>query len=749
MVKASPEHVEGERVLHDQRDLEVKTLDLIQRVRSDLIDQHEWMTSKLDWYNRRYSNVNRRVNEPWPDASNVWLPVSDLYVNLIKTVFMNLLFSGPRVVRMKPVNAAAWENSISADMMMEHILRGGGVNSMPDFEQQMAVGIDHMCWSGLGILHTGYSYKTRTSTETVRRDDMPGVLAKLIVKPEIDESARIEFQDRFPAINTPDIIAMFGEAVNPVNRDVFERHAKTIESLVVRGYGLDLDEKEDQRALKNVMEYLRSGTKERFISLTKKEILEDAPRIWSAPIQDIITPPGALSDFSRLERLTHRLFMTETELKERAEDERFVKEAVDLALEGGQDNSRLHSGSHTDDLSFLQEDRSHRLAGREEEIFEIWKIHHFEDVDGSGLPQIIKTIVEPHSGAVLKKVPLVEDHGQMPYSVISFETNEHALRSPRGVPEILKDIEGHVSAWHRYLENSFQISSTPSFAVARNAVTDPNEIEWFPGLMIPTDDPSRDILPIQMPNNDLKIERLEQFYLQWPERLVGGFDSQAVGERPPERRTATEASIVESQRQRVVSMRGTLFLSQMKRPLNQVWSLFKQFGPRDVFVHVTGEQPTNMTQHQTRGKFAVIPFGAVGAMDPGARQQQALARLQMALQVKPVIDQDPRFEVDIARMFLDWLQAQDPLAAQVSVQRRSPEQIQQAVQEQQAEAQRLAELRDIAERALANAPVSEEEAEMLRSALIREMPHKELQNIISRSQAASQSVQNNSVLAGA
>jgi len=324
-------------------------------------------------------------------------------------------------------------------------------------------------------------------------------------------------------------------------------------------------------------------------------------------------------------------------------------------------------------------------------------------------------------------------------------------RAPRGIPEILDDIESHVGAWHRWLENNMMISTTTSLAVSRGSIENPNEIEPFPGMILPVETASTDVAPIPWPQVDVPIERLEQFYLQWPERLIGGLDTENLQQNSQERRTATEVGFIAQNREKVLGQRGMIFLKAMRKPLRECWQLWKQFGPTDAYVHITGEDPQRVTQHMTRGRFDVEPVAANGQHDPGVRQQMAASRLQVAMQVAPMLANDPRGVLDLTTAFLDWVEEGDPMAVGRLWKPHSPEDRQAIAEQRQKEAQRLAQFRELAERARQNAPITDEEAERL----LREVrsspelfPHGSNQEVVEAAAAAAKAVEDGFALNG-
>ena len=732
-----------------------KTDELIHKIRTYQMDMQDWMWDKLQMWERRYSRHDRDGDGPWPGSSDVWLPLSDLYVGQIKPMFMNMLFGGPRVSTMKPLNSSGYDSAPAAAAMMEHIMRGGGVYGMMDLEQQMSMAVDSMANLGLGLVKSSYDYRTRISTETLRKDSLRGILGMLSIEPRMSEAERRQEQARFsgqqvegggsmPNINPPAIVQFFGEPVNPMNAEVFNRHAKRIKSEVVRLYNLDIEEKADAAACADIMEYLKSGTKERTVAITHREVIHDGPVLTAVPIQNLIVPPGALLDLSRAESVTHRITMTESELRQAAADNDWTTEAVDRALEGSETGSGLSSTDTFDEFTWAQQERIRQeYNGRESDTFEIWETVYYDDITERGLPEMVRMVLEPNSGAVLKSQPFPHDHGEMPWTALAFEINEPWYRSPRGVSEILDDIESHVSGWHRHLENNMTISTSTTMAVRRGVFDNPNDISIFPGLVMEVDEPQADIAPIVWPQTDIPIQRLEQFYMLWPERLIGGIDNQNLLDGgAPERRTATEVNSTESSRQRLVGMRGTLFLNQMRKPLNQLWKLYKQHGPREVFVNVTGEDPQIITQSATNGEYDVTPVASVGNMDPVVRGREAAQRLQEALQLQPLIEADPRYDLDLVQVWIDKVMLEDPIAASRMVKKRAPEQQQQVVQQQQAEAQRLAQIKDLAIQAMENAPLSPEQGLAILEEIGKLTGRKELQLIVQAANQAQATAEN-------
>jgi hypothetical protein len=259
----------------------------------------------------------------------------------------------------------------------------------------------------------------------------------------------------------------------------------------------------------------------------------------------------------------------------------------------------------------------------------------------------------------------------------------------------------------------------------------------MPHLMIPVREHT-DLQPIPVNVTALALERPMLIMQGLITKAAGGRTTNEVNaarqDRPP---TATQVRDTSLARQSSIGLRAMNFQGGRARLFRQVWSLWRQFGPEEFYVQVTGgETLEKVTQHQIRGNFNIVPTGAVADMDPDFRVNQSMQILDLLMKVQPLIQQDPRYVPDVPQAIKDVLDRMDAQASMRLLRERTPEEIQAFMENQQAEAQRAAELAAEAERLQAGAAVTPEGA----GALLREIrsvtPHKDLQPIIQTSKAA-------------
>jgi hypothetical protein len=292
-----------------------------------------------------------------------------------------------------------------------------------------------------------------------------------------------------------------------------------------------------------------------------------------------------------------------------------------------------------------------------------------------------------------------------PYHTATFEMNKRRWYSPRGVPEIIDDLESEVTWQHRQKLNRMAIANAPSFLYRQNARINPRNFTFIPGQFYPVPNPQMDVVPLQVPNVQMSEEREEQVLRTWAEERLGSVD---LGISSPlssmtEPRTATEIRTISQRARASLSLRGLLFQRMMQEVYTEYFQMWHAFGPQEVWIRVTGgEQPIKLTKEDLQGQFYFQPTGTIGEQDPLAEAAKAQTRIQVLAQIKQLGLSEPQFEINMGEAVRDWLEKEDIRLSKRILRERSPEEIQQIVQEQQRQQQ-------LAQAVEANAPLSLQE----------------------------------------
>lgn len=688
--------------------------ELLKRVRDDETDAvREWAYQNKMWA-RYYSVVNRDVNYPYPGAANIVDPLSFKHGSKLSPIEMNLITGGSRWVACRPRSARSYRNKANIEIVMEDILRGGGRYSMPDFEDQIAYGLEYRNWSGKAVWHSFWDYQTRVVSTTLRRDALPGRLALLVIAPgmspgEVARTARTN-PEWLMSINGPDVEAWLGKAgiMQPIipSRD-WAAVAPIIRAEVMRLLGLDDEDKDDKDAADDVMDWLRSGTKERGVTVKHRKVLRDCPNIAACSPFDLIVPDGAMNDFSQLDRLTRKLYLSKSEVYQQAEDGHWSSKALDDAMNAG----RTHAGSHGHVSYDPWRMEASRHVGLIEngDIFEFRKTWALTDIRGSRAPEMIEVTWEPNSGAILRAEEYRARHGKIPFVCAPFEHSHPAFNASRGLPKILEDAELYNTAVLRHVLNNAQSSSCTMFSARRSQWLDPETITPMPNLVVEVEQQG-DFQQIPLVTNTMALERVSQMLSTWPEEIVGTLDiSASQNPKHFEPRTRFEVERVTSTQQGVVGKRGRLLLKRIGHLYGMTLSLFQQYGPEAWYSEVTGDVPLRLVQADVLGECDVVPVAAVGEMDPQFRYQKAVNRIQMAVNAAPFFANDPERVLDIPALVEDAFNEDDPLVAKRAIKHLPPEQVEQNVARLQHQAAQSAKYADVAQRLMLGAPVGADE----------------------------------------
>lgn len=745
-MKASAYIENSDRVDDAPRLLEIRTQRLLKAVEQDANDSQWWVEKQAfyRWVSHGAGDPGRRgVEAPWTGASDIYMPLPEVYENQVIAPFMNLLHGGPKHIRMVPVNAAAWQGRAAAELVMEAWARGGGKHHQRDLRRQTAYMLTNLVQTGRGVFHARYAYETRVESHRLRRDRLPGILGKLVIVPDISQQKRLQMQELVPAINAPEIRAFFGsdKPVQPLDSKLFTQYYDRIKAAVTRLYDLDPDDDIDYVACQDLMEYFKHGTKDEEFTVRMRVVTADGPRLDSVDIQDLVVPIGARTDFSMLERLTHKIHMTRSQAAAIAEEDEWVD--ADEALDSAQYDDGL-----TTQNPLLEEQRSRttgntaQAVNTNEDIVTFLKVWSFEPLEDTGddkawcTPgprQLCCTLIEPTSKRAVYSA-VVQD--ELPYYCMTLQAGSDDFFDSCGIAEKLRDVTAHVNALYRGYENAITLTTFPTFQAKRSQWTDIEGFEIAPGDVIPVAN-AGDIQQFPMNANLFPLDKLLANLMQWPERIIGGIDHQLGGEEPRERpRTATEIGKIDTARQRIVGVRALVLLDDYARPLSAIWRMLLRYGPDELFITADGRPPERVSMAQLRGEYMVRPMAAIGDLDPQQRYQRAMARWQMMMQSKPILDGNVQRGADYMQALVDIFDADDPMATQALLPRRSPEEQQQMLQVQQQEAQRLEQLTQVADELDANVPSDPKQLLALHNAMTKMFPHGDFQRLRQMQQEA-------------
>lgn len=638
---------------------------LTRNVERDREDRNAWEAQCADWTERRYARKFRSDYWPWPNASDIVMPVIDMQCDRMKPSILSLVTNVKPPVTVLAIDSESQKNAQNVELWFDWAIRGGS----PRFIENIAYAIDNELEMGLGIIKMLWDYQARTAPLTLIKERLPRRLQLLIP-----------------------IAIKGGRGLQPQTQGItkadFDQSKDGINMLITNEYELDLEEKSDVEALDKIRDWIREGAPG-VLQIKHKEVMVDAPRGKSVHPIDLIVPQDASANTEEIERLAHEMTMTETMLRARAIDGKWDADAIRELTSNKPKTSQKNYGGDTY-WQAAQEQREGFYGPGHQRLFVIREVCTWYDVDRDGRDEKIVCLYSPQ----MPDRPLktyIFDRKDWPYQPFFFEMNKDRWHAGRGVTEKISDLDRYITFMHRARHNILQIKSAPTFLGRMNSMLNWRTQKWIPGQIIWTQDPARDLreIVIQGADQDLRIDESElratvEAYLGVPD-----YANQNALAASSEPRTATEIAAVRSQSSQALSYRGTLFQLAMKVVYQQLFELWQLYGPQSVWMKVTDSEPIEVKKKDLEGNFVFQPTGRIGEQDPVQEAQRALQRLQVMVPIVQAGLAGPKYEIDLGQLVMEYLEKDDVRSARMVVRQRSPEEIEQieAEQEQQKQMQ--------------------------------------------------------------
>ena len=247
--------------LTKKRDILPFLKDIKKQTERDENDRGEWDAKQEEWYARRYAQVDKSLDYPWPGASNIWIPISDQLIDKVKPSLLQLYTSTTPIVHFRSRTPVSAERG----RKLENFYDWGWRTAMKNPTEEFAYAMDNMLERGFGALMTTYAYQTEKTTLVVKKKFLPPPINQFLTvrtRAAADEIRRIS-----------------GGRVNPVTYEEFDRNIQVIEQTVAKLYGLHDDDPVDRKAIRQIVAFLRSNAQE--VRVEVQSEIENAPQVVS------------------------------------------------------------------------------------------------------------------------------------------------------------------------------------------------------------------------------------------------------------------------------------------------------------------------------------------------------------------------------------------------------------------------------------------------------------------------------------
>lgn len=570
------------RELHGQIDGDIKD----RGVRDDKL---------VRWYKKRFGMRGQGKSFPWPGASNIHVFLTDEKIRKLKPNYINLAFEGDTVVNFQALGATPIERATAAELLMDWVLKYK-MNQAPgiNYFRGLSIIVDRMLEKGKGYGKVIWDYQDIHTTTFVDITQLPMQIQQVIQDPLITDEELLA------------IIYQFSELDPNIDEDV-------------------------KNANQMVVQFRQGKTTLRYKA---KTVVYDGPRVIPVDDKDLIVP-SFTTDIQSATRITHRLYLTENDLRISARNGKYLKEAVAEVIDSKQ-NSRTTKSGNTDrilSMEQIQVLKRQREGVSEPEhtydLFEIWEIYFWHDIDNDGVKEKVVATYHPQTQTILRMIEFPYNHYKWPFVVFDYELNDDRFYSQRGIPELLDHYQTELTMQENNKLDRMTLANSLQFKYRIGAIN-PKNIRFIPGQGIPVHRMD-DLQELPINNIDISYDNEMNRIRALAESYIGQPDINLQASMGGERRTAFEVSEMVSLGRQVFSFDARLFKDSLVKLYDQIFELWIQYGPDQMEIKATGSEPIVLTKMDIIGNFDIVPSGEFTLLSRTMEVQRAFADLQLAV----------------------------------------------------------------------------------------------------------------------
>jgi len=551
-------------------------------VNDALSHRSSWESKCETWYKKRYGIRNKK-EFPWPGSSNINLPLTDKVIRHQKPVFVNAVFGMNPVVSIEPLGDADPERANRVEAFYDWLLR----YRMGRSREAQIHNIDCFLTYGMSFMKCIWEHHTERSTRVLDISALDGQISK-VAREEVTDEELVQFAAQLGIVgNGP----------------------------------------EDAAAFKSMAQQFRAGKAKLEVSVQATKY--NAPRWVFVDPRDIVVPWDSLDDIDELPWIAHRMFLKPETILERGVGGVYDRAVSEQVASEARSRGRIKDSSR---INSIKESREGMYQTADNSSFiEVHEIYFHHDINGDGIAEKCVMTISPQSREVLRLIEYPYEHGMWPFTRFVHEMNEPRWYSPRGIPEMLNDIQTEINAQHNAKLDRMTIQNSLTFLVREGSIRNPANLKFRPGSYIPVRRMD-DVKPLTMQALDYSFDNEERTLKAYAEEYVGitDFGLSNVNQRV-ERRTATEVSEISRVSDMVANLDLQVFQESMRRLHRQTIFLWAQYGDMSVMINVGGQpDPLVFDRFDLYKDFDLVPTGNMNNISSRSRVDKAYADMQVA-----------------------------------------------------------------------------------------------------------------------
>lgn len=338
------------------------------------------------------------------------------------------------------------------------------------------------------------------------------------------------------------------------------------------------------------------------------------PRLKALATDEDVFWPNYTIDPQEAPYVFHVLHMTPEQLRAKISSEGWNEEFVEKAMELSQNTQR-------DDTLYNIRQMDEAIRDDDETIRIVYCYQRLLDEDG--IPGIYCTILHPDVPDLYAKHDLLDyAHGKYPFVITKYEQTSKRLYSSRSIPELGEPLQQVMKIETDSMIDRQSLATLPPL---EHPLGRP-PTKWGPGVKVPYRTPG-EYRWADTPRFDGGNVEVRRYIQEMFDRYFGNF--------------APGVDQVESQNKQQAVINKVF--THLKYVLEQVYTLYQQYGPDAEFFRVTGMQDVQkFSKGRANERFDFYLQFDVATQDP----KQMLERVKAIAELAPALDKSGTLDTE-------------------------------------------------------------------------------------------------------
>lgn len=564
--------------------------DVVDMWTSDNVDRQEWLRNLPAWL-LAYTPKEETKDVPWPDASNVHVPLTRSHVDTVHPKIMASLTRPSPIVGLRPMEKSDEPKAKRVEKFLDWAARED-VELLQVLDRTVLA----TCLYGVQFVKLTWELTARSYREKYEfaKDTPIEIAIQEILK---DDMQYVRAVTRVADNDKEVIKAVFDDATE--NEYEFEE-----------GYSAD--------------KYC--------IYVERVAVIRDAPRAQVIDAEDIAVCIDSELDVQRADHIIERYWVTMSEIKLLRSNGVFV--ATDEELEELERLTRpdLDTDDNTLDVKQARESVSGQsIVYREGGPARLSLLDAYirKDINDDGIDEdVIVTVVEGKSDIILRYVRLedVFKHGMRPYIAFHYAPVPGTFWS-QGLPQILRELQQEINVIHNQRIDFGTLTNTPWGVYGPMAGFPHEKVVLRPGDWVPVEDPNAIKWFTQGSTQSWAFNE-ENTVWSIAERLtkVSDLAMGRIGDTQGAARTASGVQSLQAAQSAGFDVIIRRFQDSMRQLLRQLIALYAQYTPEGKEYRILGskdEPPTVVTRDDITGRLDLVFSGNALSTDREAQRNAA------------------------------------------------------------------------------------------------------------------------------